>query len=256
MTNLTINTDVCIGCGMCTKECPCRVLKVEGGKALVDEKQSPNCMSCGHCQSICKVGAISLFEQKCEPLPDEHTSVIGAIKTRRSVRKWKGAIPNEELKELISLIKFAPSACNYRPIKFMVINRPKLTEVLSHLASRAVNLETTPEIFKPVCAYQAKVDIIGRDAPHMIIAYADDQHKEFANDDATIMLAELELALVSKGYGSFWCGFMKVLLKDPYAMEYIGLKGQHCYGCMGMGIPNVIYHHLVERKDVDITFLE
>ena len=59
-----------------------------------------------------------------------------------------------------------------------------------------------------------------------------------------------------KGYGTFWCGFMFMLLSSKEAMEYIGLKGMKVLGCMGFGVPAVTYHNVAPRKDESVLFIE
>ena len=51
------NPKVCIGCGMCVKNCPAGALSLENGKAKIDYKK---CIGCGFCISICPVGAIEM----------------------------------------------------------------------------------------------------------------------------------------------------------------------------------------------------
>ncbi|KAL7719962.1 4Fe-4S ferredoxin-type domain-containing protein [Entamoeba marina] len=256
MAQVKINTDLCVGCGQCAKECPSRVLAVENGKAAIVEKNAANCISCGHCGAICAQGAISLFDIVPNVINNSKESVEGSLKIRRSIRSFKGAIPNEELKEIINISKHAPSACNYRPLKFLVINRPKLTELLSELSKKSLTSEVIPKQIQPVLQAQEKIDIIGRGAPHMIVAYVESTCEMWGVDDASIALSEIELYATSKGYGSFWCGFLKIILSDPNMMEFIGLKDKKCCGCLGMGIPAVHFSREVPRKDVDISFME
>lgn len=241
---------------MCERDCPARVLKVVDGKVTIVQENLGNCLKCGHCTSVCRRGAVSLFNQTAKPLPSEKSTVESAILHRRSVRTFKGAIPNEELKELLNITRYAPSACNFRPIKFLVINRPKLTEIIAQLSQKVLEQNEAPAMFINVCKLQAKVDVIGRNAPHMVVAYCDEKMKTWGVDDASIALAEMELLATTKGYGTFWCGFMKVLLSSPAAMEFIGLKGMVCCGCMGMGVSGITYANEVEREDVDIKIME
>ena len=262
MSNITINPDLCKGCGQCVKDCAVGVLTIENGKCVIKEDKKKNCMQCGHCAAICKSGAIQLFGLENEKLPENPQTVEEIMKCRRSIRQWKGAVPNEEIKKLLQVTKYAPSACNYRMVKYAVINRPKLTQILTVLTTEALKLPTTPDMFKGVCMLQQKIDIIGRNAPHMIIAYRDDVENEdlatslFAYADASIYLSSFELHAVQKGYGTFWCGFMAMLLSTKEAMAFIGLPGKKCIGAMGFGVPAVTYHNVAPRKDEEVCFIE
>ena len=50
-----IDTDKCIGCGMCVKNCANNGVHVVNGKAVIDES---HCLGCGHCFGFCPKNAI------------------------------------------------------------------------------------------------------------------------------------------------------------------------------------------------------
>lgn len=52
---VTINTDECIGCGVCVDECPQEALSVDG----VCTVDADACIDCGSCIDQCPVEAIS-----------------------------------------------------------------------------------------------------------------------------------------------------------------------------------------------------
>lgn len=51
------NSEICIGCGTCVRECPGNAISLVNGKAKIDYKK---CIHCGFCISICPVGAIEI----------------------------------------------------------------------------------------------------------------------------------------------------------------------------------------------------
>ena len=51
----SIDTDLCIGCGLCVEVCPARTISMQDGKAVVTGTYS---MGCGHCEAVCPVHAI------------------------------------------------------------------------------------------------------------------------------------------------------------------------------------------------------
>lgn len=53
---LQLNTDACIGCGLCSQVCPHRVFVIENGKAHIVDKGG--CMQCGACAKNCPADAI------------------------------------------------------------------------------------------------------------------------------------------------------------------------------------------------------
>jgi ferredoxin len=58
VSTLSLDTAVCVGCGMCELVCPHGVLKMDGKKAAVIDVDG--CMECGACATNCPVVAISV----------------------------------------------------------------------------------------------------------------------------------------------------------------------------------------------------
>jgi len=58
VATLGLDTDKCIGCGMCEIVCPHRVFRIEDNKAIITDKDS--CMECGACALNCPVEAIAV----------------------------------------------------------------------------------------------------------------------------------------------------------------------------------------------------
>jgi len=58
VTTLKLDTDKCIGCGMCAIVCPQTVFQVETAKARVIDRDG--CMECGACATNCPTAAISV----------------------------------------------------------------------------------------------------------------------------------------------------------------------------------------------------
>ena len=56
VTTLQLDTDVCVGCGMCETVCPHTVFHVVEKKAVVQDPDG--CMECGACAQNCPTLAI------------------------------------------------------------------------------------------------------------------------------------------------------------------------------------------------------
>lgn len=56
VVSLSLNREVCIGCGGCVRVCPHQVFAMEEGKARLADRDG--CMECGACANNCPVDAI------------------------------------------------------------------------------------------------------------------------------------------------------------------------------------------------------
>jgi NAD-dependent dihydropyrimidine dehydrogenase PreA subunit len=57
--NICLNTDMCMGCGLCVEACPPQAIHVMASKAVIEPKL---CLVCGACIEACTLGAITLVE--------------------------------------------------------------------------------------------------------------------------------------------------------------------------------------------------
>lgn len=61
-----IDTETCVGCGLCVKACPMDVIRLKDGKARVCYVEE--CMCCAACEDVCPTGAIYVSPEKDNPL--------------------------------------------------------------------------------------------------------------------------------------------------------------------------------------------
>lgn len=115
--------------------------------------------------------------------------VIEAIRTRRSIRKYKEKpVPEELVRELLAAAMSAPSAGNQQPWHFVVITDPK---ILSKV-----------ETVHPHAAMAGK-------APMAILVCGDlslEKHEGFWVQDCSAAIQNLLLAAHGRGLGAVWTG--------------------------------------------------
>ena len=58
VVTLELNTEKCIGCGMCAVVCPHGVFEIEERKARIVDRDA--CIECGACAGNCPVEALSV----------------------------------------------------------------------------------------------------------------------------------------------------------------------------------------------------
>jgi NAD-dependent dihydropyrimidine dehydrogenase PreA subunit len=56
--SLELNSEKCVGCGMCINVCPHNVFKMSESKALIADRSG--CMECGACSINCPASAIKV----------------------------------------------------------------------------------------------------------------------------------------------------------------------------------------------------
>lgn len=140
--------------------------------------------------------------------------VKGAIKARRSIRKYKRKeLPNKVLDRLLEMARAAPSGANRQPWELVVItDRLRLKELV------------------PICKEQAFI----ADCAAFIVG-VDDPQQKWAKVDLAIALDHLSLAAVEEGMGTCWIGAY-----DPARMaEYVNLPADRTVTvCLALGFPD------------------
>ncbi len=157
-----IDADKCNGCGRCVKTCPIQLLMVENNKACSNERYDHfRCIACQNCAAVCPQDAVSIegeyrvtkgywknndlfIGEKTFPAPLPHcqgktfeeyeselTETERVIYKRRSIRLYKKKpVPRDLITRVIEAGRFAPSAGNNQPWKFIVIeNRGIIGEI-------------------------------------------------------------------------------------------------------------------------------
>lgn len=60
MWQVTVDKDVCTGCGECVEVCPVEVFELIDGKS--EPVNADECMGCESCVEVCEDGAITIEE--------------------------------------------------------------------------------------------------------------------------------------------------------------------------------------------------
>ena len=72
-----VDTEKCIGCGACEKDCLLSEIHVIEGKAVPNNK---TCFNCGHCVAICPVGAVRPQTGEEEVVPMTAEEVLASLR--------------------------------------------------------------------------------------------------------------------------------------------------------------------------------
>ncbi|MDF9410025.1 nitroreductase family protein [Pelotomaculum isophthalicicum JI] len=274
MNNLfEIDPNKCRHDGICVAECPLQLITTDGKDELPTpaDKTEIECVSCGHCVTVCPHGAFTLKTMKpeeCAPLDRKLLPTAEQAKlfltARRSIRTYKKQpVDRATLSDLIDTARYAPTAVNTQPVNWLVIedagevNRLAglVIDWMRHVIVENPEMAIIMNMKRLVADWDNGEDRICRGAPHVIVAHAPAALAS-AQSSCTIALTYLELAAFSKGLGACWAGyFNRAADLYPPMTEALQLpEGHHCFGAMLVGYPQYQYHRIPLRKKAAITW--
>ena len=129
------DTEKCKRCGACFAECPYDLIVEDSeGFPKIRLAAKKTCIACGHCVAVCPTEAIvlpkmpmteSLGPEQCAPLLKDldltGEQVDQFLRGRRSIRSYKDKpIPETVVSHLFDISRFAPSAKNGQPARWIV----------------------------------------------------------------------------------------------------------------------------------------
>jgi len=265
MNLISINQETCTLCGLCILDCPRNIfVKDNGGPVKTVEEAESKCLHCGHCISICPAQAVSLPEGGPEELQkikkDFNITFEQAgqfLKGNRSVRHYKkNLVPKEIIEQIMDVTSYAPSAKNLQPIQWIITENHEKTKKLADLTADGLALSGTDYLLQVAEAYKSGLDVIFRNAPHIIIAHA---HKDNLVPfvDVSIGLTYFDLTANACGLGTCWAGyFMGAAANYPVIPKYLNLpEGHKIYGAMMFGYPEYKYHLIPVRNKPKIIWI-
>lgn len=244
MIDFKVDKQKCIHCKLCVTECPVLIINGKTEFPEIKDGKQANCLKCQHCLAVCPTGAISIWGKEPEnsipvslPIP-EPAALENLMQTRRSIRKFKDEEVDPNLiHHLISMASYAPTAKNENAVQFTVVDTRKDMTKLRDLAYNRIKQyfeeNRLPEKllylnnFREV--WEAKhIDVIFRDAPHLLITSAPKSGTEPVLD-CSIATTYFDLLANSHGIGTLWNGFAKYVFEDlaPELKQEIGIPEDH-----------------------------
>lgn len=249
---IQIDSENCIGCGLCQKDCPANNIALENKKAKAITQA---CIMCGHCVAVCPKAAVSMtgFDEPPEdiknPVTLEPQMLLNALKTRRSIRQFtKQQIAPEVTSLIIEAGRLTPTGGNAQDVSFIV-----LQDDMESFERLAVQL------FRRMLPLMRLVNPISR---QMTI----DDHFFFKNAPAAIMivspdktdgaLAAANMALMAEacGLGVLYSGFFSMAANRSYALrKMLRLKRKDkVVMTLVLGHSNVTYRRTVQKETASV----
>jgi len=271
MLDFKIDESRCTQCGLCSKECPTLIIDGKSGIPSIKEGKEKNCIKCQHCLAICPTAALSIFGKN----PDDSVSVKAEIPdteemerlilTRRSVRKFtKSEVNPETIQKLITTAAHAPTGHNKNQVLLSVTKTKeelsKLRDMVYNTLKKAKEADALPGNLAMYGAFQnvwesKGIDVIFRDAPHIIIASAPEKNNNGVAD-SVISLSYFELLANTMGIGTLWNGFLKAIMEEiaPELKEAFGIPANHRIGyIMVYGMPAVKFVRSIQSDGLNLN---
>lgn len=258
---VTIDQEVCIGCGICAKDCPGHAIAVKEGKAQVIH----SCIQCGHCVAVCPVRAAAIPEYDMEDVEeyDPETfrlspeTFLHAVKFRRSIRNFKEKpLEKEKLERIIDAGRYTATAKNAQASTFVVVQEKlaefktifweELPSVLETLQEAAPAYVRSFRLFYEKWKRNPQDDTFFFNAPCFLLTAAENPL------DGGLAAANMENQAVAEGAGALYSGYlMRAVSASPRLREWLEIGDKPVACCMLLGYPAVSYRRTAPRKKAD-----
>ena len=187
--------------------------------------------------------------------PEDFERFVALVKSRRSIRRFREKpVESAKMGKLLDLARWAPTAANVQPVKWLVVDQPDQIRRASGLAIDW--MREKPGLDSVVSAYDKGYDPILRGAPSVVIAYASDDGWN-PSVDCAIAMETFELAAAALGLGTCWAGFLMAGAKNnPEVGAFLDLPEDHSiYAAMMVGYSAESYHLIPPRKELDCRWM-
>jgi nitroreductase len=144
--------------------------------------------------------------------------VLEAVKGRRSIRAFKNRdVPAEIVEKLIDAARWAPSAGNIQPWKFIIVRKPKIKRRLVEAALDQVFIEEAPAVIV-VCANEVRSSQ----------GYGVRGETLYCIQDTAAAIQNIHLTAYALGLGTCWVGAFREeeareILKIPRGIRPVAI---------------------------------
>lgn len=270
MALVEINKDTCTKCGLCAFVCPAGIIYFKESRY---PRQLPGtddiCIRCGHCVAICPAGSVihkEILLERC-PAIDKSLNISfqqcsHLVKSRRSIREFKDkAVPSSVIERIIETACYAPTGHNDQEVQWLVVNDRKMVKKIAAVGAdwmrwTAKNVPGMAEMLEGALKQlDTGYDIFIRDAPALVVAFAE-KNNPVAATDCAIALGYFDLVTTSLGLGCCWAGFFQFAVNSfPAMIEAVALPADCAsYGALMLGYPKYKYSRIPSRKIARIIY--
>jgi nitroreductase/ferredoxin len=288
---VSIDPDLCTGCGLCVMACGRKLIVMAGETAFVSDPG--RCSQCGHCKCVCPVDAPRLprfdpqefleapFRDKLPP----PFQLLTFLRTRRSIRIFtEQPVERDTAISIVDAARSAPTAQNRQALCYSVVLQPEKVEALRALtievlvdqADRLLKaLETekrTPGIltaedrrfkdYPPAWRFMAElrkqgIDPLFHDAPAVIVCHVNPLESLHPEVEAGMATMQMALMAQAMGLGSCFCALLDYAVSHSSDLkQWLHIPDEHIVPISFMlGYPAIRYRRLPARNPARITWL-
>ena len=250
-----IDTDKCIGCGICAKTCVAHNIAINDKKA---ETVIDDCLMCGQCAAVCPKEAVSVSGYDDEQIKKEENvrlnpdDVLEVIRFRRSVRQFKQEkVPREIIEQILEAGRLTHTAKNMQDVSFVVLDQEK--DRIQQMAIRLFKkMKPFADLFSPMAKNNKITDhFFFFNAPVVIVILAENK------TNGILAAQNMEFVAEAHGLGVLFSGYfttaantsrkIKNALKVP--------RGKSIAMTLVIGYPDVKFLRSAPRKKLDVTYM-
>ncbi len=271
---MTVDREKCTKCGLCLQNCPFQAWETDDD-GFPRQKAEYECFSCYNCMVPCPSDAISIvasyhveegfyatqphrlpFKPPLPPRnakgePDEWTAIERAVFLRRSVRNFrKRPVPEPLIRRVLEAGRFAPSAGNCQPWKFVVVTNKALIDEMNAATYNVLNMmyvmykndglvrnlvplyeaDPQPGMFDPrivvggLGAVSRRYLPVFLEAPVVILMAGDQRAISGPEINIGICGQNMNLVANSLGIRACWVGFAQAINMVPPLLDKLGIR--------------------------------
>ena len=265
MKHLIIDTDKCIGCGLCKQVCVRDNIEIIDKKAVDVES---NCFDCGQCSTSCPTNAITINiysgqddrieDYDPDNVPISYDDLLQFYKQRRTCRWFKDEkISHETIEKLMEAAYYSPNRQNIQDVEFALVE-DQMDEFIDHVYNIIKVKQDEFFRIKQVGDYLADENRNPKRHPllwegqQLLLAFSENK------TDAVIAMTRLELLAYTLGLGGFHSLFIGMAeeVDNDKLMEFfpeIDSK-KHMFAAFVIGKPRVKYRRTRPHKQINLTY--
>jgi len=249
--------------------CPNRIFQRQTNKdypTCIDDAEDI-CIACQHCVAACPGGALTVDGMGVADCLEFDTAisvrfeqVAQLMRKRRSIRRYSDKpLDNSVVEQLLDVVRWAPTAKNGLPVKWVIVNN---ADKVSELAGLVVNwLKKQPGTERMVEVWEKGGDPVFRRAPCVIGAYTNNLTSHWSEIDTTIAVETLDLCATAMRLGTCWAGIFVRAAQSSDKTEinqWLGLDDtETIHGGLMLGhIGEEVYRRIPHRPEAQKIWIQ